>query len=133
MKDIIEDVLLLPRVPDLPRGVLQVTDGVRGLEGRLDTRGQGLQHRLRGLGIKVPGQDDGSAPPDLLHPGHQVPALLLPDVGHERPPPRLEVGGYHHHLSPTPLLQQRHGQRNLVGGRAPSLEDLVILAEGLEL
>ena len=43
MKDIIKDVLLLPRVPDLPRGVLQVTDGVRGLEGRLDIRGQGLQ------------------------------------------------------------------------------------------
>ena len=132
MKDIIQHVLLLPRVPDLPRGVLQVTDGVRGLERRLGIRGQGLQDRLRGLGIEVPGEDDGAALPDLLHPGHQVPALLLPDVGQERPPPRLEVCGHHHHLPPAPLLLQGQGQRHLVGRRAPSLQDLVILAQGLE-
>ena len=132
MKDIIKDVLLLPRVPDLPRGVLQVTDGVRGLEGRLDIRGQGLQDGLRGLGIKVPSEDDGATLPDLLHPGHQVPALLLPDVGQERSPPRLEVRGHHHNLPPAPLLLQRQGQRHLVGRRAPSLQDFVILAERLE-
>ena len=78
MEDVVEDVLLLPGVSDLPGGPVEGVEAVGGGEREGVAGGDGGVDWLTGGSIEVPRHDDRPALSDGSQPGENVRPLLRP-------------------------------------------------------
>jgi len=72
VEDVVEDVLLLPGVSDLPSGPLERVQAVGGGEGEGGAGGDGGVDGFTGRGIEVAGEDDRPVLGDGGEPGDDV-------------------------------------------------------------
>ena len=132
VEDVVQHLLLLARVSDLPGGVVQAGVVIGGVQHKVLVGGESLVDLLAGLGIEVPGEDDRPAGPELLQPGHEVLTLLVPDTGQQRPFPRLQVRRDGTDFLPR-LVSEDEAEDDLVSGGLPGGQNFTVGTEQLEL
>ena len=133
VEDVVQHLLFLPALSDFPAGELQAAVVVGGLQLDLLVVGHSLVDRLAGLRIEVPGENEGAAVTEAPQPGHQVLALLLPDVGQQAALPGLKVGGDHTQLPACLPVLEDESQHHLVGLGLPGCQNLLLSAQQAEL
>ena len=133
VEDVVQHLLLLARVSDLPGGVVQAGIVIGGAQHKVLVGGESLVNLLAGLCIEVPGEDDRPAGPELLQPGHEVLTLLVPDTGQQRAFPRFKVRRDGTDFLPRVLVSEDEAEHYLVCGGLPGGQNFTVGTEQLEL